>query len=111
VKDLPVGVSVEIKARADFNPLAWLLQAKKNARPGDRPLVVIRCNKQGERAGEYLVIRCLDDDVLALGPQAMVMLRDLDVELNHPEFGLRYAPQVVGTEHSNQPEDNGGTSD
>jgi hypothetical protein len=56
--------SIEVKARADFDPLAWLKQAKKNAKPDQRPVAIIRCNGQGEDAGEYLVIRRLEDDEL-----------------------------------------------
>jgi hypothetical protein len=60
------GFSVEVKARANFDPLAWLKQAKANAGPVDRPCVVIRCNSQGEKAEDYLVIRRLEDDELNL---------------------------------------------
>jgi hypothetical protein len=60
------GFSVEVKARTNFDPLAWLKQAKANADPGQRPCVVIRCNSQGEHAADYLVIRRLEDDELNL---------------------------------------------
>lgn len=57
--------SIEVKARADFDPRAWLKQAKKNAKPGQRPCALIRMNGQGEGdVGEYLVIRRLEDDEL-----------------------------------------------
>lgn len=58
------GHSIEVKARANFDPLAWVKQARDNAKPGQRPCVILRCNKQGERAGEYFVIRPLEDDEL-----------------------------------------------
>jgi len=36
------GLAVEVKARADFSPAAFLRQAKQNAALGDLPFVVIR---------------------------------------------------------------------
>jgi hypothetical protein len=70
IKDMPCH-SIEIKARANFDPLAWLRQAKRNAKAGETPCAIIRLNGQGETPGEYLVIRRLEDDVLALGPQVV----------------------------------------
>ena len=46
-------ISIEVKARADFQPLAWIKQAESNA-AGKLPMVIMRCNGQGEDAGEYL---------------------------------------------------------
>jgi len=46
-------ISIEVKARADFQPLAWIKQAETNA-AGKLPMVIMRCNGQGEDAGEYL---------------------------------------------------------
>jgi hypothetical protein len=46
-------LSIEVKARADFQPLAWIKQAETNAN-GKLPMVIMRCNGQGEDAGEYL---------------------------------------------------------
>ena len=46
-------LSIEVKARADFQPLAWIKQAASNAN-GKMPMVIMRCNGQGEDAGEYL---------------------------------------------------------
>jgi hypothetical protein len=46
-------VSIEVKARSDFQPLAWIKQAESNAN-GKLPMVIMRCNGQGEDAGEYL---------------------------------------------------------
>lgn len=46
-------VSIEVKARADFQPLAWIKQAATNAN-GKMPMVIMRCNGQGEDVGEYL---------------------------------------------------------
>ena len=46
-------VAIEVKARSDFHPRAWLAQAAKNA-DGRLPVTVVRMNGQGERAGEYL---------------------------------------------------------
>jgi hypothetical protein len=46
-------ISIEVKARSDFQPLAWIKQAETNAN-GKLPMVIMRCNGQGEDAGEYL---------------------------------------------------------
>jgi len=46
-------LSIEVKARSDFQPLAWIKQASTNAN-GKVPMVIMRCNGQGEDAGEYL---------------------------------------------------------
>lgn len=43
------GVAIEAKARAKFEPLAWLKQAASERRHGV-PAVVFRCNGQGEAA-------------------------------------------------------------
>lgn len=60
------GYALEVKARRDFNPLAWLRQAKANADPDDIPCVIVRCDGQGEQSvSEYLVIRMLKDDKLS----------------------------------------------
>lgn len=57
------GLAPEVKARADFNPLAWTRQAVKNADYDEMPFVVMRCNGQGEaQIGEWLVIRPLYHD-------------------------------------------------
>ena len=53
-------ISIEVKARADFQPLAWIKQAEAN-RNGKMPLVIIRCNGQGEDVGEYLVFGKVKD--------------------------------------------------
>lgn len=47
------ALSIEVKARSDFQPLAWIKQAASNAN-GKIPMVIMRCNGQGEDAGEYL---------------------------------------------------------
>lgn len=41
------GLAIEVKARSGFEPLAWIKQAVRNAH-GDYPMVVLRCNGQGE---------------------------------------------------------------
>jgi hypothetical protein len=46
-------ISIEVKARSDFQPLAWIKQAESNA-TGKLPMVIMRCNGQGEDAGQYL---------------------------------------------------------
>ena len=46
-------ISIEVKARSDFQPLAWIKQAEANSNQ-KLPLVIMRCNGQGEDVGEYL---------------------------------------------------------
>jgi hypothetical protein len=57
------GHAPEVKARRDFRPLEWLRQARANA-GDDIPCVILRCDGTGEHAGDYLVIRRLEDDEL-----------------------------------------------
>lgn len=55
-----VPVDVEVKARADFHPTAWIQQSAKR-QPGG--FVLLRPNGYGtERIGDWLVIRKLSDD-------------------------------------------------
>ena len=62
------GLSIEVKARSDFNPVGWLKQAKKNA--GKMlAMVVVRPNGVGEDAGDYLAIFTLRDIMEVLGPE------------------------------------------
>ena len=103
VKEVP-GHSIEIKARTDFDPLAWLRQAKKNAEFGQKPCAVIRCNGQGETPGEYLVIRVLADDELAKGPNGSIRLRNAD---GHGDIPV----PVVSAEFMSQLKEHGGTPD
>ena len=53
-------ISIEVKARSDFQPLAWIKQAEAN-RNGKLPMVIMRCNGQGEDAGEYLAFLKVKD--------------------------------------------------
>lgn len=41
------GVSIEVKARANFDPVASLRQAKSNTAEGEAAIVVCRMNGQG----------------------------------------------------------------
>jgi hypothetical protein len=62
-----VPFDCEIKARTDFQPLAWLKQVTKRA-SGHRelPFVVCRMNGQGEDAAEYLAFMRFGDLVQLL---------------------------------------------
>jgi hypothetical protein len=43
------GISIEVKARTDFDPMAWVRQAVKEAANHDEiPIVVMRPNGMGE---------------------------------------------------------------
>ena len=54
-------IAVEVKARAGFDPLAWIRQAESYAR-GRLPFVVFRCNGQGEaNVGDWPVLLRLSD--------------------------------------------------
>lgn len=67
VKGIP-GFSIEVKARANFDPRSAMKQAKDNAGFGEVPTVIIRMNGQGDKSvGEFYVIRALKDDVLSWG--------------------------------------------
>lgn len=48
-----VGADIEVKARADFDPGAWLRQAETRS-PDDLSVCVVRLKGQGEDAGRYL---------------------------------------------------------
>jgi len=49
-----VPFDCEVKARTDFQPLAWLKQAAKRSEGKEPYFVTIRMNGQGEDAAEYL---------------------------------------------------------
>jgi hypothetical protein len=53
-------ISVEVKARTNLDPLAWLKQAEQAAH-GRLPLAVFRCNGQGENAAAYPALIRLGD--------------------------------------------------
>jgi hypothetical protein len=53
---------IEVKARADFQPKAWIDQVgKRTTENGDIPLVVSRLNGQGADVGNYLAFMRLSD--------------------------------------------------
>lgn len=53
-------LSIEVKARADFQPLAWIKQAQSNA-ANKLPMVIMRCNGQGEDVSQYLAFMKVGD--------------------------------------------------
>lgn len=61
------GLSIEVKARAAFNPVGWLKQAKKNA-GHNLAMVVLRPNGVGDNAEDYLVILRFGDLMEVIGP-------------------------------------------
>jgi hypothetical protein len=62
-----VPFDIEVKARSDFQPLAWLKQVEKRAAvPNELPIVVVRCNSQGEDAEKYLAFMRFQDLVQLL---------------------------------------------
>jgi len=57
-----VPFDCEIKARSEFQPLAWLKQVTKRASSSNSlPFVVCRMNGQGEDAAEYLAFMRFSD--------------------------------------------------
>lgn len=53
---------IEVKARADFQPKAWIDQVRKRTTEnGDIPLVVCRLNGQQADVGNYLAFMRLSD--------------------------------------------------
>jgi hypothetical protein len=63
-----VPFDCEIKARTEFQPLAWLNQVTKRAGGKELPFVVCRMNGQGEDAAEYLAFMRFGDLVQLLLP-------------------------------------------
>jgi hypothetical protein len=61
-----VPFDCEIKARTEFQPLAWLKQVTKRAASKELPFVVCRMNGQGEDAAEYLAFMRFGDLVQLL---------------------------------------------
>ena len=62
-----VPFDCEIKARTEFQPLAWLKQVTKRvAASNELPFVVCRMNGQGEDAAEYLALMRFGDLVQLL---------------------------------------------
>jgi hypothetical protein len=62
-----VPFDCEIKARTEFQPLAWLKQVTKRATAQrELPFVVCRMNTQGENAAEYLAFMRFGDLVQLL---------------------------------------------
>lgn len=53
-------IAVEVKARSDLAPLAWVRQAEKSA-DGRLPFVVFRPNGMGEDVGQHLAMLRFDD--------------------------------------------------
>jgi hypothetical protein len=61
-----VPFDIEVKARSDFQPLAWLKQVEKRAQGNELSAVVCRMNSQGEDASEYLAFMRFQDLVQLL---------------------------------------------
>lgn len=71
-----VPVDIEVKARRDFSPLAWVRQSRKR-RPGG--FVICRPDGLGpESVGDWLVIKRLDDEI-DLRLQVDHLIRSLDI--------------------------------
>lgn len=56
------GVAFEVKARAGFDPVAWVRQAVRNAKGDDLPAVILRPNGFGPaNVGDWVVVMRLGD--------------------------------------------------
>lgn len=75
---LNVPLSIEVKGRRAFSPLAWIKQARGAARPEQDalpPHVVMRPDGVGEQhVGDFIVLRRLEDDTEIL--RELLELRD-----------------------------------
>jgi hypothetical protein len=56
-----VPFDIEVKARSDFQPLAWIKQVEKRAQGKELSAVVCRLNTQGEDASQYLAFMRFQD--------------------------------------------------
>jgi hypothetical protein len=56
-----VPFDIEVKARASFQPLAFIKQVEKRAQGKELSAVVCRMNGQGEDAGSYLAFMRFQD--------------------------------------------------
>jgi hypothetical protein len=63
-----VPFDIEVKARSDFQPLAWLKQVEKRTQGKELSVVVCRMNGQGEDAAEYLAFMRFSDLIQLLLP-------------------------------------------
>ena len=56
-----VPFDIEIKARSEFSPLAWIKQVEKRSQGKELSAVVCRMNGQGEDASQYLAFMRFQD--------------------------------------------------
>lgn len=79
---LNVPFDLEIKARSDFAPLAWLRQSlKRTEKSGELSLVCVRMNGQGESAKDYLAFLSFGDLVQLLLKAGYANFQSDSVEL------------------------------
>ena len=60
-----IDIAVEVKARSNLDPAGWVRQAEQAAH-GRLPIAVVRCNGQGEDAGQYVALVRFDQLVQLL---------------------------------------------
>ena len=63
-----VPFDIEVKARTEFQPLAWLKQVEKRTQGKELSAVVCRMNGQGEDASQYLAFMRFQDLIQLLLP-------------------------------------------
>lgn len=82
------GASVEVKARASFDPVASLRQAQANTADGETPIVVCRMNGQGPaRIGDWVAFTTLKDMAILLSHKGDKGSHDLNFEGDIEECG------------------------
>lgn len=60
------GLAFEVKARAGFDPVAWVRQARRNAKGDDLPAVILRPNGMGPANVEDWVVVLRFGDLVGL---------------------------------------------
>lgn len=76
-----VPFDIEVKARSDFQPLAWLKQVEKRSQGKELSAVVVRMNTQGEDASKYLAFMRFQDLVQLLLKAGYGEIQNDSVEL------------------------------
>jgi len=56
-----VPFDIEVKARSEFAPLAWIKQVEKRSQGKELSAVVVRMNGQGEDCSQYLAFMRFQD--------------------------------------------------
>ena len=91
-----VPFDIEVKARSDFQPLAWLKQVEKRAQGKELSAVVCRMNSQGEDASQYLAFMRFQDLVQLLLKAGYGDIQKDSVELEPERCAVCGSWKLVG---------------